>query len=746
MVRTMNKKQAEAEQQGLRARAEARAEARAPLEQASRPLEELVYELRVHQIELEMQNDELRRVQLALEASRDRYLDLYDFAPLGYLTLTHEGMIAEANLTGAALLGEERKRLLNLRFARFVAAEDGDRWHLFFIGLQQHGDRQRIELALQARDGSAPLHAQLDCLRVVPPDSAAVVRIALADVSERKRAESELRVAATAFEAHEAIVVTDGRRLVQRVNRAFTRITGYAADEMVGQTPQMLLRGGLQDATFLDAMWGAVRRSGSWQGEIWDRRRSGEVYPAWLTVTAVAGADGASANFVASFSDISERKAAENEIKQLAFYDPLTHLPNRRLLLERLQQALSGCVLTLQRGALLFIDLDNFKALNDTRGHDKGDLLLQQVGLRLAESLRETETVARLGGDEFVVLLENLGEAAGEALAKAELVSTKIIAALDEPYRLASAEYHGTPSIGIALFGAGDHSVGELLKQADLAMYQAKAAGRNTVRLFHPEMLTAASNRAALEDDLRQALERGEFVLHYQAQVDRDYGLAGAEALLRWQHPRRGMLLPGEFIAVAEQTGLILPVGNWVLETACAQLAAWVARPETARLTVSVNISASQLRHPQFVEHVLAVLDRTGIDGKRLKLELTESMLLDNVDETIAKMSALKARDVRFSLDDFGTGYSSLSYLKRLLLYQLKLDRSFVRDILSDADVATISRTIVSLGRSLGLSVIAEGVETVAQRDFLAGLGCDYFQGYLFGRSGPAEALLARQR
>ncbi len=737
----MSKKPTEAERNKLRAGALARADLEPRAQQPARPAEELVHELRVHEIELEMQNEELRRTQLALEASRDRYLDLYDFAPVGYLSLSHEGMIAEANLTASALLGEERKRMLGRRFAGFVAAADRDRWHRHFIGLAQPGVRQSVELSLQTRAGVG-FDARLDCVSAAVDPAAPPVRIALADISERRRAEAELRVAATAFEAEEAMIVTDDQTVIQRVNHAFTRITGYGADEVIGRTPPML-RVGSQGSAFHAAIWDSVQRSGSWRGEILDRHKDGEVYPAWLTLTAVAGPDGVTANYVATFSDMTERKAAENEIRQLAFYDPLTHLPNRRLLIDRLRQALSACVTTLQRGALLFIDLDNFKMLNDTRGHDSGDQLLQQVARRLAGCLRESETVARLGGDEFVVLLENLGEDGEQAAAKAEIVGNKIIAALDEPYRLGDDEYHSTPSIGITLFGDRDDSVTELLKQADLAMYQAKAAGRNTQRLFRPEMRTAASSRARVEADLRQGLKEGEFRLHYQPQVDREYRVTGAEALLRWQHPRRGLLQPGQFIAVAEQSGLILILGHWVLETACAQLATWAARPDTAALNLAVNISAHELRHPQFVEHVMAVVDRTGIDARRLRLELTESTLLDNVEDTIAKMSALKARDVRFSLDDFGTGYSSLSYLKRLLLYQVKIDRSFVRDALTDPDAATIARTVVALARSLGLSVIAEGVETEAQRDFLADLGCDLYQGYLFGRPGPIEALRA---
>ena len=437
---------------------------------------------------------------------------------------------------------------------------------------------------------------------------------------------------------------------------------------------------------------------------------------------------------------LAERKVAEEAAINLAFYDPLTQLPNRRLLMDRLAQALASSARSGHKGALLLIDLDNFKALNDTLGHDKGDLLLQQVGQRLIACVSEGDTVARLGGDEFVVMLEVLSSHADEAATQTEAVGAKILAALNQPYLLSGYTNRSTPSMGLTLFTGWQNTVDELLKQADLAMYQAKAAGRNTMRFFDQKMQAIATDRAALEADLREALRQHQFILYFQPQVLGDWRLTGAEALVRWQHPRRGLVPPNEFIPMAEETGLILPLGSWVLEAACTQLVSWAARPDLAHLTVAVNVSAHQMHQPDFVSQVLGALGKTGANPQRLKLELTENLLVSDVEHTIAKMLALKAHGVGFSVDDFGTGYSSLSYLKRLPLDQLKIDQGFVRDILSDPNDAAIARMVIALAESMGLTVIAEGVESQAQRISLASLGCHAYQGYLFSRPLPADA------
>ncbi|MEI6208190.1 MAG: EAL domain-containing protein [Desulfuromonadales bacterium] len=437
-----------------------------------------------------------------------------------------------------------------------------------------------------------------------------------------------------------------------------------------------------------------------------------------------------------------ERKRAEERIKELAFFDQLTGLPNRILLLDRLTQAMTASSRNGSYGALLFIDLDNFKTINDTLGHDMGDLLLQQVAERLTTCVRAGDTTARLGGDEFVVMLANLSTDERAAASQTEIVGDKVIATLNQPYLLRGITHHNTPSIGITLFNGLQAEIEVLLRQADIAMYRSKEAGRNTVRFFDPEMETVVMERAALEKDLRKAVQERQFFLNYQAQIA-DGHLTGSEALVRWQHPQRGLISPAAFIPLAEETRLILPLGRWVLETACAQLAKWADRPKMSHLTVAVNVSAHQFRQADFVDQVVEVLHTTGANPQLLKLELTESLLLSNVEEIIEKMLVLKARGVGFSLDDFGTGYSSLSYLKRLPLDQLKIDQSFVRDVLVDPNDASIAKTVIALARSLGLGVTAVGVETEAQQDFLAGSGCHAYQGFFFSRPLSVESFEA---
>lgn len=570
-------------------------------------------------------------------------------------------------------------------------------------------------------------------------DGTALIQATVRDVSLRKQSEQALRIAAIAFESQEGLYVCDAQWNILRVNHAFTRITGYTSADAVGRIPMQLLGSGHHNGAFFSAMAESLRTKGNWQGEVIDRRKDGATFPAWMMTTAVLGEDGAVSHYVSSMTDFTARKAAEEEIRNLAFYDPLTNLPNRRLLMDRLHLTLSASARHAHHGALLFIDLDNFKALNDTRGHDLGDLLLQQVAQRLVTCVREGDTVARLGGDEFVVMLQNLSEDLREATLQTETVGEKILSTLNHDYTLAGQTHHSTPSIGCALFAGQKQTIDELLKRADLAMYQAKAAGRNTLRFFDPAMQTAVSNRAAMETGLREAVILQQFILHYQAQVAGDERVTGAEALVRWQHPQRGMVSPSEFIALSEETGVIYALGNWVLEAACKQLVAWANVPRMAHLTVAVNVSVRQFNHRDFVAQVLEVLEVTGANPRRLKLELTESLLASNVDDIVAKMTALKARGVQFSLDDFGTGYSSLSYLKRMPLDQLKIDQGFVRDILLDPNDAAIAKMVIALADSLGLSVIAEGVETEAQRKYLARQGCDACQGYLFSRPLPVQ-------
>jgi len=553
------------------------------------------------------------------------------------------------------------------------------------------------------------------------------------DITQRRAAEDELRVAATAFEAREGMMITDPDGTIVRVNKAFTEITGYEAEGVIGKNPR-ILSSGYHNAEFYHQMWDAIVEKGNWKGEVWNRRRTGEIYPEWLTITAVKNQEGKITQYVSTLTDISERKESEERINKLAFFDPLTQLPNRRLLQERLEQAIASSHRQHTLGALLFIDLDDFKTLNDNRGHHIGDLLLIAVADRLRNAVRKQDTVARLGGDEFLVVLEGLGKVHDDAAALAQHIGEKILASLNNHYSLEGQDYFNSPSIGICLFGDQPAQIDELLKQADQAMYHAKAAGRNTLRFFDPEMQAVTAQRFAMQNEIREALHQRQFQLYYQPQVDNTGKIVGAEALIRWIHPQRGMIPPLDFIPLAEESGLILAMGNWIFATACAQLMVWSKSPTTADIILSVNVSARQFQHPDFVAQLLLIIHGSGVDPRKLKLELTESMLVANPQDIITKMDALKTHGIKFSLDDFGTGYSSLSYLKRLPISELKIDKSFVNDILIDPNDAAIARMIIRLAQSMELTVIAEGVETKEQRDWLESEGCYKYQGYYFGQ------------
>ena len=839
-----------------------RAEGPSAGDEAEQPdaMQAALHELQVHQIELEMQNEELRQTHASLEEERARYVELYDQAPVGYCTLCVEGLILQVNLIAAAMLGQPRALLPKLPLARFVDAQDQDRFYLMYRQLMRSGTAFSVDLRLAQPQGG-PLWVNLTANAATCERGALVARIALSDISQRKhdeqalrqghdtlqailstsqdgylrvdvcgrlldvnasycrqsgytreelltmqvadleaaeseeeialhmqrltfegyqlfetvhrrkdgslwqvevsstwrardgepgltvaflrdisarkQAEEELRIAATAFESHEGIAITTADQVILRTNKAFTEITGYPAEEVVGRQPK-LLSSGRHDDAFYAAMWGSIGRNGVWQGEIWNRRKSGEVFPEWLTITAVQDEKGRTTHYVAAFNDVSSRKSAEEQIRTLAFYDALTGLPNRRLFLDRLEQAIALGLRHPHKGALLFVDLDNFKTVNDTLGHQQGDLLLAEVAKRLTTCVREGDTVARLGGDEFLVMLENLSEDTLDAANQAEVVGEKILATLSRFCQLDGVEQHITASIGVTLFGGDQHEATDgPMKRADLAMYQAKAAGRNTLRFFDPQMQAVVTNRAALETGLRKALELGQLVLHYQPQLDAQQRLIGAEALVRWNHPQRGLVPPAEFISIAEDTGLIVPLGQWVLESACAQLAQWAKQPQLRQLKISVNVSARQFHQNGFVANVLEVLARHGGDPHRLNLELTESLLVSNIDGVVVKMGELKSNGLGFALDDFGTGFSSLSYLKRLPLDQLKIDQVFVRDILIDPQDAAIARVVIALAHNFGLSVMAEGVETLDQLSHLVSLGCQQYQGFLFSRPLP---------
>lgn len=723
------------EQAELRSQAETRPPA-TTMAGSSGHADALLHELETYQIELDMRNEELRRALAILEAARDRYLEINAFSPIGFLTLNGSGQISEANLAAATLLGEERNRLVNSRFARFVVPEERDDWHRKILHFVLNGGKARCELKLERGDG-VRFPCRIDCVSRAAEDGLPWVRIALTDISDLNLAEEETRIAAAAFEIQGCTVVTDANGIIVRVNPAFTRVTGYSAEEAVGNT-LALLKSDRHEASFFRDLWAHLKVEKTWRGEVWTRHKNGEIYAEWLTLTAVRTSEGETTHYVGTLSDITLNDEAEAEIHRLAYYDPLTRLPNRRLLLDRLGRAQAVSTRTGRYGAVLFLDLDGFKLVNDGFGHDVGDRLLIEVTRRLHEAVREGDSLARLGGDEFVLVLENLDSEAAEAAIQARQVGEKVRESLARIHQINGGEFHCTASIGIALLHGHDESVETLLKQADLALYQAKGALGNRVYFYDPAMQATLNERKALEADLRLALKRGQLHLFYQAQFDRARRVIGAEALLRWRHPKRGTVAPNDFLPVAEDCGLIHAIGHWVLNTACAQLHAWSSEPDSRDLTLTVNVSSRQFHHTAFVDEVREALKTSGADPSRLKIEVTEHLVTADVDATSAKMRELKAIGVGFSMDDFGMGHSLLSHLRQLPLEQLKIDRAFLADLTTDNHNAAIVQALITLGRAMGLKVVAEGVESDAQMDYLDQHHCATFQGNLFSLPLPA--------
>ncbi|TAN71351.1 MAG: EAL domain-containing protein [Methylobacter sp.] len=554
------------------------------------------------------------------------------------------------------------------------------------------------------------------------------------DITRRKLAETDLRIASTAFESQEAMAITDKNQVILRVNQAFVRVTGYSVEEVVGKTPA-LLKSGRQDAEFYQAMWESLSNDGHWQGEIWNRRKNGEVYPEWLNITAVTDERGRVTNYVASFSDITERKTAEYEIQHLAFYDPLTQLPNRRLLQERLKHGIDVERREGKQLALLMLDLDRFKAVNDSLGHQAGDALLQQVATRITSRLREVDMVARLGGDEFIVLLEDISHPDDAAR-----VAEEIIASLSKPFQLIqSDDVRIGASIGIGLYPQHGDSAEILLDHADAALYHAKDQGRGCFAYFSEDLTIAVRERIALEVRLRKAIEQEELRVFYQAQTDIASGrIVGAEALVRWLDPVEGLIPPVRFIPIAEETKLIVEIGEWVLRETCRQGRQWLDMG-LPPLTLAVNVSPQQFRRSDINALVATVLQDTGFPARQLELEITESGLMENHDKTTHILNSLHAQGIHLAIDDFGTGYSSLTYLKHFPLDVLKIDKSFIDDIPHNKDDMEIASTIVAIGHTLGFKVLAEGVETLEQLAFLQAQNCDLYQGYLKSRPLPAD-------
>ncbi|GAB1393730.1 hypothetical protein MASR1M60_18940 [Rhodocyclaceae bacterium] len=549
-----------------------------------------------------------------------------------------------------------------------------------------------------------------------------------------RRSEEQLRIAAAAFESQQSMIITDANSVILRVNRAFTETTGYAAEELIGKTPR-LFKSDRHDGAFYREMWQTLASTGSWQGEIWDQRKNGEVYPKWLTISAVKNEQGEVTHYIGTQMDITERKKAEARIESLAFYDQLTGLANRTHLSEQLTQTVRLSTRNGKPFALMLLDLDNFKGINDSLGHHVGDQLLVQVAKRLVQAVRQSDLVARLGGDEFVIILPDI-----ESPADAAHVADKILFALSEPCRLEEHELRTSTSIGICIYPDDATETHDLLQKADAAMYHAKARGRGNYQFFEEKIQEAAVQRLSVESDLRKAIRNQEFVLHYQPQLDLRTGrLCGVEALLRWQHPERGMIPPLDFLPIAEESGLIEQIGDWVMAEAAQQLAEW-RRMGLDEIKMSINLSAAQFSNPGLPVRISAIIEYAGLPPHSLDLEITESMTMQAPDQAITMMRVLSRNQISLSIDDFGTGYSSMSYLKMFPINTLKIDRSFVKDIETDPHDADICDVTVLLAHRLGLDVVAEGVETEAQLKYLLSIGCEKIQGYLISKPLPAKA------
>jgi len=696
-------------------------------------------------------HDRLQRSEAQLRRLRAELDTVLRYLPAGVARLDAQGRFLYVNDTQSQRLGKVGSdiigRTIGEVMAPFISEEMTRRWRKAMQGEEVSWRGQVTGPTGEKRFSAVTMAPEYsDTGEVVGAVSVAI------DMTEQYRLQQQLLATTNemsdlraALDAHAIVAVTDEHGVITQANDKFCSISQYAREELIGNT-HALINSGMHSRAFFVDLWRTIVRGEVWSGEICNRAKDGSLY--WVQTTIVPVERGArgTRQYISIRADITERKRIELEMQQMAYQDVLTRLPNRRLLLDRLSHSLDLTERSGQHGALIFIDLDNFKGVNDTLGHDQGDELLKLTARRLTQGVRKSDTVARLAGDEFVVLLADLGADQLEATVLAGEIGEKLLALLSRPYALDGDDVTCTPSMGVVLYQGSERSADALLKQADIALYQAKEAGRNTLCFFDPCMQHDFHERVALEADLRCALAKGQLQVHYQTVVDGDRDVVGVEALLRWQHPERGWVAPATFIPVAEKTGLIIPIGDWVLQQACELLQRWQSDPLRNSWSVAVNVSARQFRQQGFVTQVLAAIERHAVRRDTLTLEITESALLTEVDTAIENMRQLRARGVRFALDDFGTGYSSLTYLKRLPIQVLKIDRSFVRDVVSDPNDRAIAKTILELAASMRLEVVAEGVESEAQFTHLREQGCQRFQGYWFSRPaalGETPALAA---
>ncbi|VAX24851.1 diguanylate cyclase/phosphodiesterase (GGDEF & EAL domains) with PAS/PAC sensor(s) [hydrothermal vent metagenome] len=681
------------------------------------------------------------KAEQALRESEIEYRSLFEYASDAIFIIAPDTrFILQANKVASAQLGYTNEELLSMRIDDINILASAEEHHAAIEKLKKMSS---VIFETRSKRKNGELIDVEVSSRFIQYSGKMVIQSFVRNITERKRAEERLKLASNVFEnIMEGVMVTDFNAMIEYTNPAFTKITGYTASEVIGKKPN-LLKSKLHDKPFYRDMWRSLLTKGNWQGEIWNRRKDGESYPEWLTITAIRDEGGKTTQYAAIFHDITELKRGQEEIKYQAYHDALTGLPNRLLFHDRLLQAIGHARRNESELAILFLDLDNFKKINDGLGHEVGDLMLQGVATRLISSLREEDTVSRFGGDEFTIILENFDEAEDTSL-----VAQKIIKSLSEPFLYQGLKLFITTSIGITLFPEDGDSVEKLLKNADMAMYRAKEHGGNTYQFFTNEMNLKVIERFKIEDDLRKAVENEEFLIHYQPKVDLKTGsIISMEALARWQKPTGEIVSPAEFIPVAEETGLIIPIGEWVLREACVRTKAWCDKGY-GPLKVTVNLSTKQFHDENLINSIKKVLDETGLDPRYLELEITESSMMADVDKNVLALQCLSSMGIRLAIDDFGTGYSSLSYLRRFPINTLKIDSSFVKEAPGDNDAESIVQVIIAMGHSLNLSVVAEGVETREQLEFLRKHKCDEMQGFYFSKPLPEarfEALLKKK-
>jgi len=682
------------------------------------------------------ENRERRLLQQSAQTNESRLQALVSSIPDLIFVFDEQGRFTFVHAQDKSQLLMPAEKLPGLHYSKVLPPELAARLDQLKVDVGKTEKTLDFEYQLFFEDGARDFAARVSALRDITGESGGYMAV-VRDVTESKFQQAELRIASTAFETHLGIMITDERGGILRTNKAFSRITGYTEHDVVGQNPRML-QSGLQDPEFYQHLWGRVRKEGSWEGEIWNLRKNGEEFAEWLTITAVYGQSGIVQNYVGTFHDITQRKEAEQKAHQLAFYDPLTGLANKALLDERISGVCKNPIRQNAHAALLYVDVEQLRAVNDSRGYGFGDLVLKALAGQLAGVVRESDTLARIGGDEFAILLSSRHASQEVAARSAESVAEKILSAFAFPIKVLEQTIQVSVSIGITLIDGHTAAPDEQLQKAEQATQQAKERaklrGEKRISFFDSEIQAQVVQHVLMEEELRNALAEEQLVLYYQPQIRNPDRLVGYEVLLRWRHPKRGIVSPGVFIPIAEQSRLILPIGRWIIEQACEKLAAWQSEPASSELSLAVNVSIVQFQSDNFVDHVGRILEKTGAPPHLLKLEVTESLLMDDPERITGMMKRLRSMGVRFSLDDFGTGYSSMSYLNQLPLDQIKIDQSFINELTTNLASSTIVESIIGLARGLNLEVIAEGVETEEQRNWLANHGCKNFQGYLFGR------------